>query len=131
MGKRRKSPRLSAGELEIMHMLWRRGPLTLSEAQAALGRVIGYTTIQTRLNRLVDKRVVTRTPDRPARYSAAVDPAEVTAGHLALLVERTSGGSVVPLVAHLVRDWNLSADEIAELKKLIADAERQAKTRHK
>jgi predicted transcriptional regulator len=131
MRKRRKPPRLSAGELEIMHMLWRRGPLTLSEAQTALGRKIGYTTIQTRLNRLVDKRVVARAAERPARYSAAVEPAEITAGHLALLVERVSGGSVVPLVAHLVRDWNLTGDEIAELKKLIAEAERHTKSKQK
>ena len=112
-------------------MLWRAGPVTLSEAQAALGRKIGYTTIQTRLNRLVDKKVVDRTPERPARYQAAVEPAAVSARHLALLVERTSGGSVVPLVAHLVRDWELTSEEIAELKKLIAQAERTKKSQRK
>jgi predicted transcriptional regulator len=117
--------------MEIMQMLWARGPVTLSEAQAGLGRRVGYTTIQTRLNRLVDKRVVTRTAQRPARYAAAVDPLEVGARHLDLLVERISGGSVVPLVAHLVRDWSLSPEEIAELKQLIAAAERQAKSKRK
>jgi predicted transcriptional regulator len=128
MSKRPKTPRLSAGEMEIMQMLWARGPVTLSEARSGLGREIGYTTIQTRLNRLVDKRVVTRTAERPARYAAALDPTDVSARHLDLLVERVSGGSVVPLVAHLVRDWSLSPEEIAELKKLIAQAERQSKS---
>jgi BlaI family transcriptional regulator, penicillinase repressor len=131
MSKRRKSPRLSAGEMEIMQMLWRAGPMTLSAAHAGLGRTIGYTTIQTRLNRLVEKKVVAREAQRPARYAAAVEPAEVSAGHLALLVERVSGGSVVPLVAHLVRDWDLTAEEIAQLKKLIAQAERESKTNRK
>ncbi len=121
----RKPSRLSAGELEILEMLWRSGPVTLSEAQAGLDREIGYTTVQTRLNRLVDKSLVKRTPDRPARYSAAVAPQEVSARHLDLLVERVTGGSVVPLVAHLVRDRALSAADIAELKQLIAHAERQ------
>jgi predicted transcriptional regulator len=128
MSKRQKPPRLSAGEMEIMQMLWRSGPVTLSEAQANLGREIGYTTIQTRLNRLVEKKLARRTAERPAQYSAAIEPAEVSAGHLNLLVERT-GGSVVPLVAHLVRDWTLSSDEIAELKKLITEAEQQAKAK--
>ena len=32
MSKRQKPPRLSAGEMEIMQMLWRSGPVTLSEA---------------------------------------------------------------------------------------------------
>ncbi len=121
---KRRPPRLSAGEMEILQMLWRAGAVTLSEAQEALARPIGYTTMQTRLNRLVDKHVVTRTSDRPARYSAAVAPDDVSARHIELLLERVSGGSVVPLVAHLVRDRDLSADEISELKQLIAEVER-------
>jgi predicted transcriptional regulator len=128
MTRRRKTPRLSPGEMEILEMLWREGPVSLSAAQAGLGRKIGYTTIQTRLNRLVDKKLVARSAERPAQYQALVQPEEVSAGHLALLVERTSGGSVVPLIAHLVRDWTLSPEEIAELKQLIADAERQSKS---
>jgi predicted transcriptional regulator len=124
---KRKPPRLSAGEMEILQMLWREGPVSLSEAQAGLGREIGYTTMQTRLNRLVEKKVVTRTADRPARYAAAIAPEEVSGRHLDLLVERVSGGSVVPLVAHLVRDRALAPQDIAELKRLIAEAERQAK----
>jgi predicted transcriptional regulator len=105
-------------------MLWRDGAVSLSEAQSGLGREIGYTTVQTRLNRLVDKGLVRRSPDRPARYQAAVEPEAVSAGHLDLLLERVSEGSVVPLVAHLVRDRRLSPQEIAELKRLIAEAER-------
>ncbi len=124
--KKRKQPRLSPGEMEILQMLWRRGPVTLSEAQTGLDREIGYTTMQTRLNRLVEKGLVSRTADRPAHYAAAVQARDVSAGHLDLLVERVTGGSVVPLVAHLVRDRALSPAEIVELKKLIAEAERQA-----
>ena len=125
--KKRKAARLSSGELEILQMLWQRGPVTLSEAQAGLDRQIGYTTMQTRLNRLVDKGIATRSADRPARYVAAVGPEEVGARHLDLLMERVTGGSVVPLVAHLVRDRALSSADIAELKQLIARAERQTR----
>lgn len=127
MKKRPDSPRLSAGEMEMLQMLWRDGPVALSEAQTGLGRAIGYTTVQTRLNRLVEKGVVTRTAERPARYAAAIAAKDVSARHLDLLLERVSDGSVVPLVAHLVRDRRLSAAEIAELKELIAAAERQEK----
>lgn len=125
--KKPKGPRLSAGEMEILQMLWRQGSVALSEAQAGLGRSIGYTTMQTRLNRLVEKGVVTRSADRPARYTAAVAPEEVSARHLDLLVERVSGGNIVPLVAHLVRDRALSSGEIAELKQLIQEADRQTR----
>jgi predicted transcriptional regulator len=131
MRRNRPTPRLSAGEMEIMEMLWRSGPVTLSEAQQGLDRAIGYTTMQTRLTRLVEKGTVSRTTDRPARYAAVLEPGEVSAGHLALLVEKVSGGSVVPLVARLVRDWQLSPGEIAELKQLIDEAERHGKTKPK
>ena len=76
MGRRKqKVPRLSPGEFEILSMLWEQGPLTLSEAHGSFdrfGRKVGYTTIQTRLNRLVEKGAVRRSTRLPwpARTSA-------------------------------------------------------------
>ena len=123
MAKQGKARRLSAGELEMLQMLWRDGPVTLSEAQRGLRRAIGYTTVQTRLNRLVRKGVVTRTAERPARYRAAVAAEDVSAGHLNLLLERVSGGSIVPLVAHLMKGRTLSPEEILALRNLISESE--------
>jgi predicted transcriptional regulator len=130
MANKRSTPRLAAGDMEILQALWREGAVTISEAQRALGRPIGYTTVQTRLNRLVDKGVLRRTKDRPSRYSAAVAPEDVSAKHLDLLLERVSGGSVVPLVAHLVKDRNLSRKELAELRRLVDEAERESRRSH-
>jgi predicted transcriptional regulator len=127
MNKKGKSRRLSAGELEMLQMLWRDGPVTLSEAQRGLRRTIGYTTVQTRLNRLVEKGVVARTSQRPAKYRAAVATEDVSAGHLNLLLERVSGGSIVPLVAHLMKGRRLSPEEILALRKLISESEHQGR----
>ena len=93
--KKRQGPRLSAGEMEILQMLWRSGPVSLSEAQAGLDRQIGYTTMQTRLNRLVDKGVVSRSAERPARYSAAVDPAQVSAGQSEYTLRKIDSDHIV------------------------------------
>ena len=123
MVKKGKLRRLSAGELEILQMLWRDGPVTLSEAQRGLRRTIGYTTVQTRLNRMVEKGVVARTSQRPARYRAAVATEDVSAGHLNLLLERVSGGSIMPLVAHLMKGRVFSPEEVLALRKLISDSE--------
>ena len=87
--------------------------MTLSEAHQGLGRPIGYTTMQTRLNRLVAKGVVTRSEGRPARYAAAVRAKTVGTRHLDLLVERIRGFKIVPLVAHLVRDRRLTPKKFA------------------
>ena len=124
MGKKRNR-RLLASELEILQMLWNAGAATISEAHRALGDAVGYTTVQTRLNRMVKKGIVSRSRERPAKYEAAVAPEDVRAEDLNLLVEKVSGGCVVPLVAHLVQNRSLTASEIDELKGLISQAERR------
>ncbi len=125
--KHARNNKLSPGEMEIMSMLWEHGPLTLSLAHEQLGRPIGYTTMQTRLNRLVEKGLATRSDERPACYAAAISQQDVSANHLELLVDRVTRGNIVPLVAHLVDDRSLTPEEIGELKRIIRDAERRLK----
>lgn len=119
----------SSGEMELLGLLWEHGPLTLSEAHEKMSRPVGYTTMQTRLNRLVDKGLATREKvgKRPTSYAASVEQDQVEAGALDQLVENVTRGRVVPLVAHLVESSELSLDELGELKKLVRDAERKLK----
>ena len=126
---KRKTPiKLTSGELDLMDLLWRHDQLTLAEAHTAFGAErIGYTTMQTRLNRLVDKGLAQRSSDRPAVYSSRVDREAVQADHLDDVLQRLADGSVVPLVAHLVRDRKIDRDELAELKRLVRQAERELK----
>ncbi|MCA9135545.1 MAG: BlaI/MecI/CopY family transcriptional regulator, partial [Planctomycetales bacterium] len=74
------------------------------------------------LNRLVDKGLASKT-GRPAEYSAAIDRQQAQAGHLDQFISKLSGGSVVPLVAQLMQDRQISREELQELKRLIQDAE--------
>lgn len=131
MSKKRNVPRLSAGEIELLQMLWREGEVTLSEAHKALGLPIGYTTVQTRLNRLVKKGAAARGDERPARYRAALAQDDVSTKDLNMLIERVSGGNVVPLVAHLVRDKSLTAAQIVELRSLLVEAEKRLRAEKK
>jgi predicted transcriptional regulator len=117
--------KLSAGELELMSLLWREGPVSIAEAHEGLGRPVGYTTMQTRLNRLVTKGLADRSEGRPARYRALVAPGAIGGDHLDDLVERVGGGTIVPLVAHLVQSGPLSWEELDELKRLIEGAEQR------
>ena len=127
MVKKRKQvlARLATGELELMEMLWRDGPVSLSKAHESLGQPIGYTTVQTRLNRLVKKGVVAKSKERPAQYSAAITRQQVNQHDLELLVNRVNDGEFLPLVAQLVGDRNLSRIEIDQLKAMIAEAEKK------
>jgi BlaI family transcriptional regulator, penicillinase repressor len=124
MAKNRTPARLAAGEIEILEMLWRIRSATLAEAHEALARDIGYTTVQTRLNRLVAKGLAKKAGSHPARYEAAIKPEQVCRGDLDVLVARVTAGRIVPLVAHLVQDRELSDAELCELRQLIDEAEK-------
>ena len=113
--------------MELLSVLWRTGPVTISQAHRALGQPIGYTTVQTRLNRLVKKGLARRDDDSPSRYHAVVQPDDVGRSDLNLLIEHVSEGRVAPLVAHLVRDRKLTRDEFDELRQLLAEAEKDSK----
>lgn len=114
--------RLTRGELQILQMLWREGRVTIAGAHQALGEPIGYSTMQTRLNRLVSKGLVRKTKETPTRYEAAIQPHDVMESELRTLVQDVSGG-VVPLVAQLFREHQPSATELDEIRRLIQQAE--------
>ncbi|QDU30453.1 Penicillinase repressor [Anatilimnocola aggregata] len=125
MARKKPTERLAAGEINILRLLWDLGASTLSAAHAEMvrrGEQVGYTTVQTRLERLVAKNVVTKTSDRPAKYQAAIAPDDVSGPLLDLLLERVSGA--VPLFAQLIQDPALTSADLAEMKRLIAEAER-------
>ncbi len=81
-------PRLLASELEILEMLWRTEASRLLKVSEHLGAQAAYTTVQTRLNRMVKKGVVKRSSGTPAKYSAAIAPEDVTSFDLNLLLEK-------------------------------------------
>lgn len=83
--------------------------------------------MQTRLNRMVAKGFLSRDDARPAAYQAAVSRQQVAAGHLGQLVDKVSRQSVAPLVAQLITERPLTADEITELKRLLEEVEKKTR----
>lgn len=130
MSRKPQCIRLSAGELEILSLLWREGPLSLGAAHerfAQTVRDLGYPTMQTRLNRLVEKGLVTRSAARPAEYAAAVNAEQVGHGHFSELLDRIGRDKAVPLVAQLISENRLTHDEIAELQRMLKIAEQSTR----
>ena len=121
--------RPSPGDMELLSLLWEHGSISLSEAHEQLPEDVAYTTVQTRLNRLVEKGLATREKvgRQPLRYRAAVGPEEISVRQLDGLAQRVSGSSVLPLVSHLVRKTRFSASELNTLKKLVREAEQRSK----
>ena len=131
MKRDKEPPRLLASELELLQALWELGAGSIIEIQRLIPRTPSYTTVQTRLNRLVDKGFATKSELRPTKYSAAITREEVTASDLETLLEKVNHGSVVPLVAQLIQRNKLSDDEVAELKSLISELDRQPKKKRR
>jgi predicted transcriptional regulator len=113
---------LSEGEMELLNLLWKLGPSTLADVHQNYSRPIGYTTIQTRLNRMVDKGVLSRSGEYPAQYKAVV-ATEVASNSFFEKVAKMCDGSLAPLLAHLSKKRKLKPDEMAMLKELIAKHE--------
>ena len=115
---------VSEGEMELLKLLWESGPATLNEVHKSYPRQIGYTTIQTRLNRMVEKGILSRNGDYPAVYTAIVE-VQTASGTFFEKIAKICGGTLAPLIAHLSEKRALKPDEIAMLKELIAKHDRE------
>jgi len=121
--RRQRDPTMSANELDVLGVLWQRGPATLGEVSDALAGRHAYTTVQTMLDRLVKKGLVSRDRRaRPARHAAKVTRARVLSRYLGLVLERVTDGPA-PLVMQLLREQQFTPDELVEIRRLIERAE--------
>jgi predicted transcriptional regulator len=114
---------LGTAELEVLKALWDHGPATVRQVLNHLhdqGRQVAYTTVLTFLTRLEQKGYVKSDKSDVAYvYRPAVTRAKVTKSRLRSLIEQLYDGDAAPLVLQLMREQNFTADEIAELQKLI------------
>src|ERR1041385_9222696 len=121
---RTKSDNLTPLELEIMHVLWAEGPANVQTVQQHLPRELAYTTVQTMLNILHRKGKVKRSlKDRAYYYRPAISRTQVARQTAGDLVERLFGGSAENLVMSLVETKQLTPEKLAELKKMVDEAE--------
>ena len=119
-------------ELALLRFVSEHGPITTGEAAAKYGEPNGLarSTIETVLSRLHKKGYLTRTKKASVlRYEAVLEPQEVMGGLVEQFVEKTLGGSLVPLVTYFVSQNQLSDTEIAELQLLVSKLESGKKER--
>ncbi len=125
--KRKASEQLPPMELAIMHVLWERGPSTVQEVQALLDGNPAYTTVQTILNIMAQKRRTRRTLRGKAYvYRAALEREAAMGSAVEDLVERMFGGRVDALLMNLVETEKVDDATLAKLKKAIAEREKKS-----
>ena len=110
-------------ELAILQYLWEAGPSTIRQVADILyprGGRAQYATVQKLLDRLEQDGWVARTKAQPANiYRANVGREELIGRRLQAVAETLCGGSLTPLLTHLVRANRLSDAERRELRGLI------------
>lgn len=106
-------------EAEVMDVVWERECVTVSDVVESLDRDLAYTTVMTTLKILEEKKIVSRGKKigRAYTYRPAVSREQARQGMVRELADRLFGGSVQSLVLSLVSSKDISADDIAELKK--------------
>jgi BlaI family transcriptional regulator, penicillinase repressor len=117
-------PRISDAEWQVMNVIWERREATAAEVVEALGKDMNWTdrTVKTLLNRLVGKKALAFSEDgKRYVYHAKVPRQACVRAESKSLAGRVFSGSIPRMLMHFVRDADLSKDEIAELKRIIAD----------
>ncbi len=110
-------------ELEILHVIWQRGPSTVRQVMNILNetRHRAYTSILSLMNIMYEKGLLKREPKGNAFvYKNKATQKKTLAAMVADLVRRGFDGSASAMVAHLLEQAGLSADELEEIRKTIA-----------
>lgn len=116
--------RISPAESVIMEALWRRQPLGAEDVitEVADSQEWGAATVKTLLNRLLTKKAIAAERDgRRYLYRPLIDRADYVSAESRSLLERLFDGRVSSLVTYFSEHEQLSADDVAALKRLIAE----------
>lgn len=109
-------------ELDVLRVLWQRGPSTVAEVREALDAPLAYTTVLTVLRNLEAKDAVGHEEEGKAhRYFARLAHAEAQRSAVGSMVERLFDGRLESLMTHLVDARGLSDEEMRRLHAMLGD----------
>jgi BlaI family penicillinase repressor len=118
-------------ELALLQILWDRGPATIRQLTDVLypdGGVAQYSTVQKLLERLEAKGCTHRDRTPPAHtFTAVIAREELIGRRLQDMAAKLCGGSLTPLLTHLVRTKGLTSRERQELRDLIDELDSKGK----
>ncbi len=120
-------PRPTDAELEILTVLWSRGPSTVRDVHEVIAarKPAQYTTVLKLLQIMVDKGLVRRNEKQRAHVYEAAKPREWTQRQLAGdLLQRAFEGSARNLVLGALSARKAGKEELAELRKLLDEYEK-------
>jgi predicted transcriptional regulator len=120
---------VTEAEQALLEVLWDQGPATIRQlAERVYGQegTSVYATVQKLLERLDAKGFVRRDRGAAAHvFAAAIDREALIARRLRAVADSLCGGSLTPLLTHLVHGQELSEKERKDLRALIDQLDRK------
>jgi len=122
-----KSIHISDSEWQIMAVVWEHPPVAAATVVERLSRQKGWhsRTIRTLLDRLARKGALKITREgKRYLYDPLISLEECVRSESRSFVDRVFGGEPASLLLHLVKETNLSPQDIRELKKMLSEKEK-------
>jgi predicted transcriptional regulator len=123
-------PRPTDAELEILRVLWQRGPSTVRDVYEDLkeDKPVGYTTVLKFMQIMAEKGLVRRDEGQRAHLYEAMVPKESTQRQLVCdLLDRAFGGSASELVMQALSAKRATASEIDRIRQMLDKFEEKRK----
>lgn len=115
-------------QLAILRVLWDREEASAAQVHAELlaERGLAPTTIATMLTKMEKRALVDhRSEGRQYIYRALIERGEVSRRMVSEFVDRLFLGDPAALMNHLLREHEIDSDELATIRRQIADRQRQ------
>jgi BlaI family penicillinase repressor len=117
-----KHPHPTRAELQILHVLWSAGPLSVREVRNTLNasKPTGYTSVLKTMQIMADKGLVERDDtSRPQIYRARHSQDRTQKQLLRDVIQRVYGGSVKALILHAIGTQKPSPADLDALERLL------------
>lgn len=119
---RQPSSQLTEVELQILQVLWDKGPSPVRVIHGELSKIrdTNYSTTVKMLSVMLDKKLVTRNEnERPHVYSPVVTRSKAQKRMLTDLIDKVYEGSATSLVLQALSSKRTSSDELQQIREML------------
>lgn len=123
---RKPSPNLTDVELQILGVLWERGPSTVRQVHEALEeqRETGLSTTLKMMQVMTAKGLLIKDDDqRPQVFHPAVSQEQAQTQFVDDLIQRVFGGAADKLILRAVSSQHVSPEDLEQIRKLLKKLE--------
>jgi predicted transcriptional regulator len=132
--KKLKQNKPTESEMEILQVLWEKGPSTVREVHDILSQTkeAGYTTTLKLMQIMNEKDLLKRNDESKTHiYTAAIKKESIQKQAVSKMINGLFKGSPAKLVMHALGNHRASKEEILEIRKYLNEIENKEKLKKK